>query len=353
MSTRASPPRAPGWHCLRLAAQVVALLAVGQASAASVAAPPASDTKSVVVVAPQCKTESFRPEAFVDSLRVELAGSGLSCCTLARPEADTGSVPSLRVRIELVPCTTDADRVQVAVHAPEDPRMVAREVFLADVERVARPRALALAVAELIRSRRQDVRGTVPQTTLAPAPRSVPSITPLPSKAAQPVAVSVRVEAEARRFPTRETTTWGGRAGLTARWSTLYAEFDLGGSSARAQDALGDVTLRSASAGLGLGPRFALRPAIVDLGLRAELGWAWIRGEPALQDVRAGGGSDLTSSVGLRWSLELPARAMIRPRLGLEGGGVIRAMEGEANAEPVVGVAGYYLLAAAGMAISL
>jgi hypothetical protein len=307
----------------------------------------------VVVATPRCDPESFRLGAFLDALRVELAPSGLSCCTLVQPGTQSATVARLGVQIELVPCSTDADRVQVSVRVPGDPRVAEREVFLADVEPAARPRALALAVAELVRSREQNVR-TAPPGAVPKVARTAPaSVTPQTSNVAHPVALSARVEAEARQLPARETTMWGGRVGLTGRWRSAHAEFDLGGGSARAHDELGEVLLRGASAGLGCGPRLVYRPVLVDLGLRAELGWGWIRGEPAREGVHAGAGSDLMSSLGLRLSLEVPAPLPVRPSFGLEGGGVVRALEGEAGGHPAVGVTGYYVLAAVGVAVTL
>jgi len=116
---------------------------------------------------------------------------------------------------------------------------------------------------------------------------------------------------------------------------------------------LGDVLVHSASVGLGFGPRFATRTAVLDLGLRAELGWAWIHGETALADVRTGAGSGLISSVGFRASLEVPAQMRVCPHLSLETGAVVRGVKGDMSGESVAGMTGYYLLGALGIAVSL
>jgi hypothetical protein len=128
---------------------------------------------------------------------------------------------------------------------------------------------------------------------------------------------------------------------------------DLGGNYDRAQAQLGDVLVHSASVGLGFGPRFATRTAVLDLGLRAELGWAWIHGETALADVRTGAGSGLISSVGFRASLEVPAQMRVCPHLSLETGAVVRGVKGDMSGESVAGMTGYYLLGALGIAVSL
>ena len=319
-------------------------------------APPLSEAESVVISTPLCKVEPFSLASFLDSLQVELAGTALRCCTLVQPGDRTPTAASLRVKVELAPCVADADRVQVSVQEPHDSRVVEREVSLADVAQTARPRALALVVAELIRSLEQGAPSETPEAIAVPAKRAFASSTPAPtppSEIARPVALSIHVAGEARGLPKWHTTMWGGRVGFTVHWRILHADLDLGADYARARAELGDVLVRSASAGFGLGPRLATRIAIIDLGLRAELGWAWIRGETRFADVRTGAGSDLISTVGFRVSFEVPAELKIRPGLTLESGGVVRGVNGEVNGQPVVGITGYYLLAALGIAVSL
>jgi hypothetical protein len=206
-------------------------------------------------------------------------------------------------------------------------------------------------VAELIRWLEQGVGAATRQAIAAPIQVAAPS--PAPPGAQQPLGFSIHVEAEARALPTRDTTMWGGRARLLASRRRLHADLDLAGSYARAETELGVVLLRSVSAALGVGPRFATRTLIVDLGLRAELGWAWIRGETTLADVRAQAASDLIASAGLRLSPEAFAQRRIRPSLALEGGGMLRGVKAEASGQPVAGMTGYYVLAGLGIAVSL
>ena len=330
------------------------LAAAGPAAAAALPTPPSAEAQSVVVSPPLCRADSFALVPFLDSLRVELAGRGLSCCTLAHPGDGTEAAGTLRVRVEIVPCAADADRLQVSARAPVDSLAVEREISLADVARTARPRALALAVAELIRWLEQGVGGTkTPEAVAVQTGPPLPSPTPPPSGVTRPVALSIHVDAEARALPARDTMMWGGRVRFTAHRRPLHADLDVGASYASARGELGEVLLRSASVGLGAGPRFATPTLIADLGLRAELGWAWIRGEPASADVRTGNGSSPIASVGLRLSLQAPAQGRIRPSLTLESGGVIRGVRAEVSGQPVAGMTGYYLLAALGMGVSL
>jgi hypothetical protein len=256
------------------------------------------------------------------------------------------------VKVDLVPCVADADRVRVSVFERASSRAVEREVALAEVAQTARPRALALAVAELIHSLGQGAYNQTAAAGAAPTPKTGPPEVARPTGAAS-AALSIHVEADARMFPARDTTMWGGRVRFTALWRALHADLDLGGDFGRKQLALGNLLLRSAGAGLGLGPRFATRVATIDLGLHGGLGWAWIHGETALANVHARAGSNLISSAGLRLSVEAPAELRLRPSLTLEGGGVIRGLNGEVNSQTVTGITGYYLLASLGLALSL
>jgi hypothetical protein len=352
MSTRATPTRRP--LGLRLAlAVVLATFSAQPAHASPATTLPSPEARSVAVFAPLCKVDAFGLAPFLDCLRVELAGRGLDCCTLADPDGPMPTRAFLDVRIEIDPCTADADRLQVSAHEAAGPRTAERQVSLADVPETARPRALALAVAELIRSLGQALPDKAPVAIPAPAQGSVALSASPPSPGDRPTHLSMHVEAEVRGLPTRDTTLWGGRVRLAAHRQLFHADVDLGGNYARAQAQLGDVFVHSASVGIGFGPRFATRTAVLDLGLRAELGWAWIHGETALADVRTGAGSGLVSSVGFRASLEVPAQMSVCPHLSLETGAVVRGVKGNMSGESVAGMTGYYLLAALGLAVSL
>ena len=300
----------------------------------------------IEVSPPACKPEAFALVPFLDSLRVELAVTGIRCCMLAEPNGAVTSAVPLRVKVETAPCGSDRDTVQIAVQDDDSARVVHRELSLADVVPTARPRTLALAVAELVRSLGQQPPNEAPKTAVtaevhAPAPPASPA-----SRAA------VHVEGEARVLPTRDTLMWGARARMGSPWRSLHVDFDLGVDQASRRVDLGTVQVRCATAGLAVGPRLASSIAILDLGVRAELGWAWIRGDTSLATVQAEAGSDLVASLGLRTAVEFPARSSFRASLALEGGGFVHGTKGEADGRSVVGMTGYYALVSVGIAVS-
>ncbi len=219
------------WPCFAVAL----LLPEQQGEAEPSTAPTSPDIQSVVVSPPRCEADSFPLVAFLDSLRVELAGRGLLCCALAEPGDGAPTVASLRVTIDpIIHCATD--RVQIAVQGPDGATLVEREISLADVAEAARPRALALAVAELIRSigqAKRDDKATAVSSKPTPPPSS-PSPPPVVTRA--PV-LSMHLEAEARDLPTRNTVLWGGEHGspligtLSTRISTWVPTTPTLGSS--------------------------------------------------------------------------------------------------------------------------
>ena len=345
-----SPPRRRKLRRMGLVLAAAVTLSEGRVEAASNLE--LASSQVVVVSPPRCDDDSFPLVAFLDSLRVELAGRGLECCTLSEPGDGTSADTSLHVNVEeLGPCGAEPERVRIIVQRRDGSQALEREISLTDVSQAARPRALALAVAELIRSLGQEVRQEPAQP--APSAPQRPKPTPKAPEAMRgaPVAYSMHIEAEVRHFPSRDTTLWGGRARLTAYRRAVHTDVDLGANFSRVQTDLGELLVRSASVGFGLGPRLPLPSAIIDLGPHAEIGWAWIRGSTTLANVGTASGSALIANVGLRASLE--ADAKMRPCLTLETGAVLRGMNGSVSGQTVSGIEGYYVLAALGMAVSL
>lgn len=326
---------------------VVALWARPVSGATTASASPVGEAPHVVVLPPLCEASAIPLIAFVDALRVELSGAGLTCCALGQPDEPSRG-PSLVVAMEPVPCAGGAELVRIAVRPPDGSRAVERDISLADVAVDARARTLALAVAELVRL--ADTRWSpVPPEPAAPPPPPAPAP---PAKVAPPVRLTAQVEAEGRGMSRYRTVLWGGRMRLVARRGLLHGSVDLGANDARAQQDLGQLSLRSASLGFGLGPSFATHAGAVDLGLHGELGWGWVRGQTTVPDVQARAGSGAISTVGLRASFEGPPAWRARPVVALEGGGVVRSLTAEVDGHPAEGIAGFYVLCAVGLAVS-
>src|SRR6476469_7258428 len=110
----------------------------------------AADLPVIRVFPPACAVAPVSPDDFIDALRVELAGRQPHCCVVG-PGGDAAT-DAVKVTLSIEPCDPATQQVAVTVDVAAPPRTIQRQVSLADLPPEARPRALALAVAELIRS---------------------------------------------------------------------------------------------------------------------------------------------------------------------------------------------------------
>src|SRR5260221_182189 len=165
--------------------------------ASSVSAAEVTVIAGVRVATPACPIAPVSVPAFVDSLRVELAG---------RARAPGGTLVTLAIE----PCDAATARVHVEVTIDARPAGES-DVGLDDIAVEARPRALALAVAELVRA----------QPNSAPPLPSAATTPPPPTVPARPTA-GFSADALFELLPNRDTRLWGGRLTASiddARWS--------------------------------------------------------------------------------------------------------------------------------------
>jgi len=298
----------------------------------------AADLPVIRVFPPQCEAAPLSIDEFVDSLRVELVGRQPHCCVVG-PGGD-GAADAIRVTLSIEPCDAATQEVEVAVDVTDPPRTIARQVSLADLPPEARPRALALAVAELIRSAGVAAQ---PDAAIAPPRDQTPQETPV-----RRLTVTGSVAGEVRRHFSPDTTFWGPRLGVSLAASRWQVTLDAGVASNQTDVAAGDVNTTVASATLFAGPRFVLGPMVASVGPAGTLGWAWIKGQSSTAAV-AGSGSGLVGTAGARAAAEGPAASVIRLFGYVEGGYTMRWLDARVFGETASGVAGPYLMLAAGV----
>jgi len=310
---------------------IVALVAVVIAPVAARAA----DLPVIRVFPPECAEAPVSVDDFVDALRVELAGRQPHCCVVGpggEPATD-----ALKVTLVIEPCEAATQHVDVQVDVTATQRMITRQVSLADLPPEARPRALALAVAELIRS-----AGEPPQ------PEALPP-TPVPPPAPERhLLLAGNVAGEIRSHFSLHTALWGLRVGVMLSGSRWQVSLDAGAATSRNEVSLGDLRILLASATLFAGPRFVLGPVIASVGPAGTLGWARIEGRSGMPGVIVGDGSGLVSTFGLRAAAEGPASSAIRLLAYLEGGITALSLEADVNNQPGAGVSGPYFIIALG-----
>jgi hypothetical protein len=310
------------------------LAAAAFLAVALLATPPSRAADLVVdagvrVAAPACPIAPLSVPAFVDSLRVELAGR-------PRPPGTT------RVGLAVEPCDTATSRVHVAVTNDAGAPAVERDVGLEDIALGARPRALALAVAELVRGE---------EVALAPAPPAVVAAPPPPPRAASTLVPGVAGDALVALYPSRGTTLWGGRLSASlarGRWG-----LELFGEAAAGEHgyADGDVALQSFGGGAAAGPRwvrgrFTLAPALV-----GSVAWARIQGEAAASDVHAGSGDDFTVAVRVRAAASAVFVRVLSVRAFVEGGYMARGFDSRVDGARAAGMSGASLVAGLGLGL--
>ena len=325
---------------LMLAAAAVAL---ASARAGAADAPP------IRLSVPACSSPPFSVETFVGSLEVELAGHVPACCLLDRaspsPGGDPGdSQPGLRVSLSIDPCDESATAVDVRVRAPGHPTDLERRVGLGDIPLEARPRALALAVAELVHS--ATASPPAAPTVTAPAGAVLAGTGDsggVPRPRVPWIFVSGIVEIETH--PGNNMTLWGVRPSVAVARGHWQAALDLEAMAGDPSVGVGDVGTRLLAGSLAVGPRLALGHAIVDLAACGRFGWGWMAGHPSEANAVAGSGSAPVASAGGRLGIFLPTAARVSHlRALVEAGAMIHGLDAIVNGTTAAGLTGGYVL---------
>ena len=293
----------------------------------------AADLPVIRVFPPECAAAPVSFDDFVDTLRVELAGRQPHCCVVG-PEDDPAT-DAVKVTLTIEPCDPATEDVGVNVEVAATQRTIRRDVSLADLPPEARPRALALAVAELMRE------------TGEPAPPPVPP--PPPPPPAPRLMLGGGVAGDVRRHFAHPATLFGARLELTLSSAHVQVALDVGAAATSSAQSLGDVSILVASATLSIGPRITLGPTVLTFGPAASLGWASIKGHSTDPDVIPGEGGGLVSTLGVRAGIEAPVPRVLRVFGTLEGGGTVRGLDADVAGQPAIGISGAYVLFAVGV----
>jgi hypothetical protein len=297
---------------------------------------------------PACSSAPFSVEAFLGSLEVELAGHVPACCLLEQaPQPPAGDPHAgLRVTLSIDPCDGSATSVDIQVRDPARPADLERRVGLGDIPIDARPRALALAVAELVHSATVPAPNPPPLTAAAPPGASSAGAgdSGRPARPRVPwIYLSGIIELEAH--PGHNMTLWGVRpsaAVARGHWQgALEVDFMAGDPSV----ALGDVRTRLLAGTLAAGPRFSWGHLLVDLSASGRLGWGWMAGRTRDASAVASSGSAPFASAGGRLGIFLPTAAEVSHlRAFVEAGAMIHGLEATVNGTAAAGLTGGYVL---------
>jgi hypothetical protein len=280
----------------------------------------------VRVEGPVCPIAPLSVPAFVDSLRVELA---------SRAPAPGTTLVTLAVE----PCDTATARVRVDVASDVGPTAAEREVGLEDIPLEARPRALALAVAELL-------RGGEPPEAAPPPPAPAP---PPPAPAASTRGVGFAADALAALYPARDTALWGGRLALSLELDRLHLAIFGEGAAGRHGYDVGDVDVESFGGGVILGLPRALGRVFLTPGLVGGLAWTRVAGRAGMPDVTPGSGSGLTAALRARLAVSTIFVRVVSVRAFVEAGWVVRGFDATVDGARAAGVSGATIVAGVGL----
>jgi hypothetical protein len=296
----------------------------------------ADELAVIRVFPPECADAPVSAYDFVDALRVELAGRQPHCCVVG-PGGDPAT-DAVKVTLSIDPCDPATQTVDVSVDVGDPKRAMARQVSLSDLPPEARARALALAVAELIRSAGEPAHAEAPVVVEAPPPPPPFRLYPVGSIAAQ-----------LRSHPSRDTTLWGSRLGISLAAKRWQAALDVGVAVNGTAVSQGNVNILVADATLVVGPQFVLGPVIADVGPAFSFGRGWITGQSDDPNVGQGSGSGFVGTIGVRAGIEGPAARHIRLRVFGEGGTTLGKLDAIVDGEPATGISGPYFVLAVGV----
>jgi hypothetical protein len=338
--------------------------APGLVRAQPLATPPTP--ASVLIVPPSCpKATPFSVDAFVGILTAELRADGIAHVLVGpTPPGETKELAAIELHAE--PCDETASEVIVTIEDHATSKKVERRVHLGDIAQEARPRALALAVAELLRATWLELTMVDAPPPQVPVPAEVrvavekrmaamlPSFSPdaVPSSV-PPGARTISVDVAWRIFPSANASMYGGHAAVAVPLFTpsVLLRVDVGALFGSANDALGSVDLGMATGGAALlfaSPREA--PVAVAVGPRLELGAAWASGNPFDQATSSAAGSGFVSTASVLGTFHFRLTGSWRLAVELEAGASLVPFDARADSRRVTGTDGAMFGVAVGLA---
>jgi hypothetical protein len=327
----------------------------------------------VRIVPPTCTVGPFDTAAWIALARSELETDGVRAVEVA-PDPSGAEDAIAVVRVEVSPCRADATEVTLAIDDLVTRKSVRRSVALDDIAPDARPRALALAVAELLRASWAEL--ALPDAPVAPeaAPalrramlvRLRPAVSAVPTEApARPAAPTptatpryawwAMAGLDLRTFPGQSGVLLGGRAVVTwSPWPSLPLRLraDLGSAYGTAFARRGEVTLVATTAGLGVQLGGGTERFDLSVGPRTELGWARVTGRPASDPSAAVTDDGFVWFVALACTLKVRLGSRWSAALDIATGQTLNFLTVVSDGERVTGIDGPMLAVTLGLGAS-
>jgi hypothetical protein len=288
------------------------VLAALVAVASRAAAVPAT---TVSISAPPCIAVPFDRGALVELLGVELRAFGVTSVHIAAPDGATPPTSSLLASVTLSPpvCDPSVSEMTIRVVDRASSKTVERRMVVSDIAPPERPRALAIAIAELLSASlaELELQGAPPPAVEVPpavhrvlvgsivVPKEDPRLDAAlraetvraakdneekekaGRRADQERAPAVDLAVFARAFPSRSTALLGGMGMVRFRGGEHFV-MRVGGDAAFGDTDVtnGSVATNAVTAGF-VAAYTTDGPAELDLGPAVHVGYAWASGTPA------------------------------------------------------------------------
>jgi hypothetical protein len=308
--------------------------------------------------------EAARVEELV---RVEMRADGIA---EVRAIAETEAPALARIAVEPTDCEAEPGVYRIAIDDVATRKRVERNVSLADVEDDARPRALALAIAELLRASWAELAYVEPPPAI---PRRIVETVRLrdpPSEDARELTVPAEVPVEeparetarflidsgalVRAFPGARSALLGGRlAASIAIVPRLRLELGGEGGAGQSLDRLGRVDLWYAAGALALGVDLDVHPLLFVASIRTALGYGGTSGDAYDPSTRTGDGGAFVMFVGASLVGYLEIVPHLHGVFGIEVGAAAVGIDAIADGRAIAGIRGPMLAASLGLALSI
>jgi len=324
-----------------------------------------------------CANEAFDVAAFTHTVAIELRADGVQSVDLSPdpaphdpPPADAKALAT--ITLVATPCTADAREVEITIEDGATSKTVRRRLSLGDVARPARPRAIALAVAELLRASWSELRlpdAPPPSIPVPPAvrlaafehapalPAAATVVAPPPVSVPRPVppsvpAVRLGAAIAARFFPSAGSTLIGPNVALSygsAESIPLRVRLDASALFGTSYEPTGSVATSLVAGGAALVLAHASGPVDVEVGPRVEVGWGRVAGTAATAGQTTTAGSEGVAALSGLVAVRVALTSAFWASLVVDVGGVLVGIDSETPYGRSGGIGG----AMAGVAVGL
>jgi hypothetical protein len=312
---------------------------------------------------------------FVERVRIELTTDAIEAVRVgSQPDAEADLHELAVLRVEAAPCAPDTTTFLLRVDDLLTQKHVERTIDVSGVALEARPRTIALALAELLRASWSELAFVEPppevpaeiltavrlraapardaQALGAPAAAAAP---PDPPPAPPTPRPSLGASFLVHDFPSGRVAPIGGRIALEiVPLRELVVRIEGDAAVGSALDPLGRVDLGLADLALVVAYALLLHERVtLTIGPRVAGGVGWASGHPYAATTSAGSGFGAIVSVGAALTLAVTIADPLVLSFGASGEGMILGFDALVGGVPVAGIAGGSISAWSGLSVLL